>query len=234
MPAYNAAQRIEAVVGRIPKGLWQSVAHVWIINDGSLDCSIAVIEQLCRINDKIRAVHFSWNRGYGKAVREGLSRCRDDAVDFAVCLHADGQYPPEIIPAFVEKMAADGIDILQGSRIASGTAISGGMPVYKYIANRILTFFENIVFGLKLTDYHSGMLVYSRKALTTLPFETLSASFDFDLEVIALGRGWGYSIAEMPIPTRYDGETSYLNPVQYGLRVLGVLVKYLAGRYKPR
>jgi hypothetical protein len=164
-------------------------------------------------------------------VREGISRCKEDGCDIAVCLHADGQYPPEAIQAMAGRMAADGIDIMQGSRIASGTALSGGMPAYKYVANRILTFFENIVFGLSMTDYHSGMLFYSRKALDTLPFERLSASFDFDLEVIALARARGLAISEMPIPTRYAKEQSYLNPVSYGVRVLGVMVKFLAGRY---
>jgi glycosyltransferase involved in cell wall biosynthesis len=232
MPAFNAAHHLEGVIARIPHELWQSIVHVWVVNDGSHDCTIAVIDQLCRNNPKIRPVNFAWNRGYGKAVREGLSRCKEDACDVAVCLHADGQYPPESVSAMVEKMAADRADILQGSRIASGTAVSGGMPVYKYAANRVLTFFENIAFGLSLSDYHSGMLLYSRKALDTLPFESLSASFDFDLEVIALGRARGLVISEMPIPTRYADEQSYLNPVSYGVRVLGVMAKYIAGRYK--
>jgi glycosyltransferase involved in cell wall biosynthesis len=232
MPAFNAAHHLEGVIARIPHELWQSIANVWIVNDGSHDCTIAVIGQLCMNNPKIRPVHFSWNRGYGRAVREGLSRCKGDGCDVAVCLHADGQYPPEAISAMVDKMAADNTDIMQGSRIASGTALSGGMPVYKYAANRTLTFFENIVFGLSLTDYHSGMLLYSRKALDTLPFERLSASFDFDLEVIALGCARGLAISEMAIPTRYANERSYLNPVSYGVRVLGVMAKFLAGRYK--
>jgi glycosyltransferase involved in cell wall biosynthesis len=231
MPAFNAAHHLEGVIARIPHGLWQNILHVWIVNDGSHDCTIAVIDELCSGNPKIRPVHFSWNRGYGKAVREGISRCKEDGCDIAVCLHADGQYPPEAIQAMAGRMAADGIDIMQGSRIASGTALSGGMPAYKYVANRILTFFENIVFGLSMTDYHSGMLFYSRKALDTLPFERLSASFDFDLEVIALARARGLAISEMPIPTRYAKEQSYLNPVSYGVRVLGVMVKFLAGRY---
>jgi glycosyltransferase involved in cell wall biosynthesis len=232
MPAFNAAHHLEGVIARIPPELWQHIVHVWIVNDGSHDCTLAVIEQLCESNPKIKLVHFAWNRGYGRAVREGISRCKDDECDVAVCLHADGQYPPEAVSAMVDKMAADHADILQGSRIASGTAISGGMPVYKYVANRILTFFENIVFGLSLSDYHSGMLLYGRKALDTLPFERLSASFDFDLEVIALGCARGLVVSEMPIPTRYAKEQSYLNPVSYGIRVLGVMANYLAGRYK--
>ncbi|HMD69062.1 MAG TPA: glycosyltransferase family 2 protein [Chitinivibrionales bacterium] len=232
IPAYNAARTLEEVIARIPLILWESISRVWIINDGSTDDTQGVVDALCAANGKISANHFGINRGYGKAVREGLFRCREDGCDYAVCLHADGQYPPEAIPGFVETMADRGIDLLQGSRIASGTALSGGMPVYKYVANRILTFFENIVFGLSLSDYHSGMLLYSRKALDSLPFDRLSASFDFDLEVIAVCRARGLAIAELPIPTRYAGEVSHLNPVTYGLRVLRVMAEYLAGRYK--
>jgi hypothetical protein len=124
-------------------------------------------------------------------------------------------------------------DILQGSRIASGTALSGGMPLYKYLAGRALTFFENRVFGLHMTDYHSGFLLYSRKALDTIRFERLSAGFDFDLEVIASARAQGLVVGELPIPTRYAGEVSHLNPVAYGFSVLGVMAKYLVGRYRP-
>jgi glycosyltransferase involved in cell wall biosynthesis len=231
IPAFNAAQHLPAVLSRFPDGLWPAIEHVWIINDGSGDDTGACADRLAKGNDKIKAVHVAWNRGYGKTVREGLCRCKQDNCDFAVCLHADGQYPPEVIPRFVQEMATGGIDILQGSRIASGTALSGGMPVYKYAANRILTFFENIVFNLSMTDYHSGMLVYGRKALNTLPFEALSNSFAFDLEVIALARSRGLRIAELPIPTRYAGEISHVNVVSYGLRVIRVMARYLAGRY---
>jgi glycosyltransferase involved in cell wall biosynthesis len=176
MPAYNAARHLPAVIDRFPDELWRMVEHVWIINDGSTDDTRDCANRLAGKNPKIKAVHFAWNRGYGKAVREGISRCRTDRCDYAVCVHADGQYPPEPVPRFVGEMAASGIDILQGSRIASGTALSGGMPAYKYVANRILTFFENIVFDLSMTDYHSGMLFYSRRALNSLPFEALSPS----------------------------------------------------------
>ncbi len=231
MPAYNAARHLEAVVARIPHSLWPRVEHVWIINDGSRDDTRTVVAGLCEKNDKIRAVHFSWNRGYGTTVRQGLARCKEDKCDIAVCLHADGQYPPEVIEEGADAMASRSIDVLQGSRIASGTALSGGMPLYKYVANRVLTFFENIVFGLRLTDYHSGMLFYSKKALDTLPFDRLSSSFDFDLEVIALSCSRGLSIAEFPIPTRYAGEISYVNPIAYGIRVLGVMANYMAKRY---
>lgn len=228
---HTTPDRIEGVIARIPRELWDRIAHVWIIDDGSRDATGLLADRMATSNAKIRAVHFGFNRGYGKAAREGLLRCKADACEFAACIHADGQYPPELVGPFVDHMRKGRIDVLQGSRIGSGTALSGGMPLYKYYANRILTFFENICFGLSMTDYHSGMLLYGRHALDSLPFDRLSASFDFDLEVIAWARARGLAIAEKPIPTRYAGEKSYLNPVTYGFRVLAVMAKYLAGAY---
>ena len=105
------------------------------------------------------------------------------------------------------------------------------MPAYKYVAGRMLTFLENRVFGLRMTDYHSGYLVYGKRALASIRFADLSDSFDFDLEVIASARALGLRIGERPIPTHYGDESSSLSPVPYGLRVLGVMLKYLRGHY---
>ena len=105
------------------------------------------------------------------------------------------------------------------------------MPVYKIVAGKALTWMENLCFGLAMTDYHSGFLMYSRKALRTIPFERLSGYFDFDLEVIATARARGLHISELGIPTRYADEKSHLNPVLYGLRTLRVMVRYRLGRY---
>ncbi len=164
-------------------------------------------------------------------VKKGLELCTKDGCDIAFCVHGDGQYPPEAIPQFAGAIRTGSYAILQGSRIASGTALSGGMPLYKYIAGRILTYLENAVFKLNMSDYHSGFLVYGREALDGIPFERLSSSFDFDLEVIASARARGMKVGELPIPTRYGRETSYLNPITYGLRVLRVLGRYLTGHY---
>jgi glycosyltransferase involved in cell wall biosynthesis len=231
IPAYNAASTIRSVIDRIPPRLWRQLRTIWIINDGSTDGTGAAIEALSRRHEAIHPVQWTANRGYGVAVRQGLALCRDDGCDFAACVHADGQYPPEAVPEFVEAMLARGIDLMQGSRIASGTALSGGMPLYKYVAGRVLTAIENAAFGLRLSDYHSGLLVYGRKSLAALPFHRLSRSFDFDLEVIAAARARNLAIGELPIPTRYAGEVSHLQPVIYGCRVLWVLCKYLAGYY---
>jgi glycosyltransferase involved in cell wall biosynthesis len=231
MPAYNAAPHIASVIDRFPERLWRRIRNVWIMNDGSTDGTDAIIEALARCREAVRAVHAAVNRGYGHAVRQGLALCRDDGCDYAACVHADGQYPPEAVLDFVEAMRSNRIDLMQGSRIASGTALSGGMPLYKYAAGRVLTALENAVFGLRMTDYHSGFLVYSRKCLRELPFHRLSGSFDFDLEVIAAARARSFAIGELPIPTRYAGEKSHLKPVRYGIRVLRVLVRYGAGYY---
>lgn len=232
IPAYNAAPYIRSVIDRFPRGLWRQIRNVWIIDDGSTDATGAAVEAVARLHEAVRPVRWDANRGYGRTMRQGLSLCRDDGCDYAACVHADGQYPPEAVTEFVEAMRSKDIDLMQGSRIASGTALSGGMPLYKYAAGRVLTALENRVFGLAMTDYHSGFLVYSRKALATVPFHRLSPSFDFDLEAIACARGRKLVIGELPIPTRYAGEISHLRPFSYGCRVLGVLARFLAGYYR--
>lgn len=231
MPAYNAGKYLPSVLERVPPDLWNSIKSFWIINDGSKDHTEDVIKELEKKYPSVQHITFEENRGYGSAVKEGLTQCKKDDSAYIVCLHADGQYPPESIPAFMARMRENNLDILQGSRIASGTAISGGMPLYKLGAGKVLTFLENIVFGLSLTDYHSGFLMYSGRTVNTVPFDELSGSFDIDVEIIASARARGLTVAEMPIPTRYADEESYLNPITYGFRVLGVMIRYLLGKY---
>ena len=234
MPAYNAQEHIQGVFERIPAQWWPHVINAWVIDDGSVDKTSTVIGLLSSVNAKIKPLRFERNSGYGAALKKGLSLCRTDGCMIAICLHADGQYPPEIIPGALSTMLSRGLDIMQGSRIASGTALSGGMPLYKFIANRTLTFLENRVFGLSLTDYHSGMLFYSRRALETLPFERFSDSFDFDVEVIAAARANNLAIGEIPIPTHYGTELSHVRSIPYGIRVLDAIAKYKLGRYRER
>ncbi len=232
IPAYNAVNHLEGVIDRIPKPLWDEITSVWIINDGSTDDTGQLIDSLAFKNQKIKPHHFRKNRGYGEVVKKGLSLCRTEQCDYAVCLHADGQYPPEHMTPLILEMAHNGIDLLQGSRHASGTALSGGMPFYKYISGKLLVALENKVFRMNFSDYHSGFLLYSKRALSTIPFEQLSGGFQIDLEIIASARTRGLSLAERPIPTRYADEKSYLNPVKYGLQVLTVLLHYKQGKYR--
>ncbi len=235
IPSYNAARTLPGVFERISPELWEAIDAVFVINDGSQDDTDAVVESLARDHPKIRLVSRQPNRGYGSAVRDGLRRCvAETDAEYVVCLHADGQYPPESVLPFVAYMAEHGVDVLQGSRHKDKTALAGGMPRYKWLAGMILTWMENRTFGLRMTDYHSGFMLYSRRAASTIPFDQLSTYFDFDLEVIASARARGLVVDEQGIPTRYGDEESHLNPILYGLRCLRVMIRYRMGAYRPR
>lgn len=232
VPAYNAGGTVRAVIARIPDDAWRLIDAVHVIDDGSVDDTAAVTKRLEREYPKVHLHALPSNQGYGEAVRQGMTQCLASGTDYVACLHADGQYPPEQLCEFVQHMHSHGIDVLQGSRHKAGTALTGGMPVYKYVAGKCLTWLENRTFGLRMTDYHSGFLVYSRRALLAVPIDRLSGYFDFDLEFIAWASSKGLVVDELAIPTRYADEVSHLNPVWYGLRTLGVMGRYVSGRYR--
>ena len=235
IPSYNAARTLPAVFERISPELWDATEGVFVINDGSQDDTDAVVEKLAQDQPKIRLISRQPNRGYGTAVRDGLRHCVEKTdAEYMVCLHADGQYPPESVLPFVAHMTEHGVDVLQGSRHKDETALEGGMPRYKWLAGKILTWMENRTFGLEMTDYHSGFMLYSRRAGSEIPFDQLSTYFDFDLEVIASARARGLVVDELGIPTRYADEESHLNPIWYGLRCLRVMLRYRMGAYRPR
>jgi glycosyltransferase involved in cell wall biosynthesis len=231
VPAYNAARHVKGVLERIAAAPVAGLARIVVVNDGSTDDTGARVADLRSLHGLVDQIDRPRNGGYGAAMKDGLERARALSADLVAGVHADGQYSPEALPALFADMVDRRLDILQGSRIASGTALSGGMPMYKYVANAILNRIENRTLGLSMTDYHSGYLLYGRRALDTLPFRRLSNSFDFDLEVIAVARAHGLSIAEAPVATRYGDEISHLNPLTYGLRVMRVLWNYRRGRY---
>jgi glycosyltransferase involved in cell wall biosynthesis len=231
IPAYQAEATLPAVIERIPESLWPDIASVIVINDGSTDGTDRVARELAQRFSTIDVRTQPENRGYGNAVRKGLALSLETPAEYVVCLHADGQYPPEKLPEFLPFMEEHGVDVLQGSRHKDGTARAGGMPTYKVVAGHLLTWLENKAFGLQMTDYHSGFMLYSRRAVETIPFEKLSYYFDFDLEVIASAQARGLHVAERGIPTHYGEEESHLNPIWYGLRCLRVMLRYRLGRY---
>ena len=146
-------------------------------------------------------------------------------------LHSDGQYSPEKIPELLVPFDRGEADIVQGSRMLDGGALRGGMPFYKFVSNKCLTAIENWAFGMKLAEYHSGYMIYSRNAMEKIPFEKLSNSFDFDLEMLVLAHVKGLKIRQIAIPTIYAGEKSHLNPVKYGFDVLSIVREYRRGKY---
>jgi glycosyltransferase involved in cell wall biosynthesis len=227
IPAYNVERFIKEVVGRIPDALDDIISTIWIINDGSSDNTGNIAKVLAEKDSRIKIIDFKNNLGYGAVVKAGISAAKKSAVDYAICLHGDAQYPPESIPEMVKKAVEGGFDIVQGSRHLAKGAAEGGMPFYKIFSGKVLVWLENRIFSLNQTDYHSGFLCYSRSVLEKVNFDNLSPSFDIDLEIIASARTLDLKISEIAIPTRYGDEISYLNPFFYGLRVLKVLVKYV-------
>ena len=188
------------------------------MNDGSKDDTAAALERLAARFSNLTVLNHPSNRGYGEAEKTLLRYALAEGAQVGILLHSDGQYSPEKIPEILDPFDRDAADMVQGSRMSGGGALRGGMPFYKFVANKILTAIENRAFGMRMAEYHSGYMAYSRKAMETIPWEKLSNSFDFDLEMLVLARVKGLRIAEVPIPTIYAGEKSHLNPVKYGLR----------------
>ena len=232
IPAYNAARHIEGVLERVAGLVPFGLEQVIVVDDGSRDRTARLVEARQATNPRLRLLVRSQNGGYGAAMKDGLTLARESEPDVVACIHADGQYAPEVLPDMLEQLSRRRLDLLQGSRIAPGTALLGGMPLYKYVGNALLNRIENRTLELSLTDYHSGYLVYGPRALG-LPLSRLSNSFDFDLEVIASARAHGLFVGEAPIPTHYGDEVSHLNPLSYGLRVLRVMWNYRRGQYAP-
>ena len=230
IPAYNAARHIESVLTRVAPLVTCGLEQVIVVDDGSGDATARLVSGFEPRGFRLDLLERSQNGGYGAAMKDGLAAARQSGPDVVACIHADGQYAPEVLPELIEQLSQRRLDLIQGSRIAAGTALRGGMPLYKYVGNALLNLIENHTLALSLTDYHSGYLVYGSAALA-LPFANLSDSFDFDLEVIATARARGLAVGEAPIPTHYGDEISHLNPLTYGLRVLRVMWNYRRGRY---
>jgi glycosyltransferase involved in cell wall biosynthesis len=231
IPAYEAAAHIASVVERVWAIPLPELDRIVVVNDGSRDGTAGIVAALPRGRCPVEVVDRPRNGGYGAAMKDGLARAEESDPDVVACVHADGQYSPEALPALLAAMRARGLDLLQGSRVASGTALSGGMPLYKFLANKALNVLENRTLRLSMSDYHSGYLLYGRRVRQRVPFARLSDSFDFDLEVIASARARGLSVAEAPVPTHYGDELSHLRPIPYGLRVLRVLWRFRRGHY---
>ena len=231
MPAYNAEATVEKVFERIPAEARARIRRYFVVDDGSTDGTAAALARVARKFPTLSVLSHGTNRGYGEAEKTLLRAALAEGVEVGILLHADGQYSPEKIPELLGPFDRGAADLVQGSRMLGGGALRGGMPVYKFVANKVLTAIENRAFGMHLAEYHSGYMLYSRKALETIPCEKLSSSFDFDLEMIVLARAKGLRIAEMAIPTIYAGEKSHLRPVRYGLNVLGVVRRFRRGEY---
>ncbi len=215
LPAYNAAATLEQTYQEIQ---FDIVDDVIIVDDASTDETVAVANRL-----GIHTVVHPHNLGYGgnqkTCYREALAR----GADVVVMLHPDYQYTPKLVTAMASLVAIGQYQMVLASRIISGGALKGGMPLYKYISNRLLTLAENILLGQKISEYHTGYRAFSRELLSDLPLDQCSNDFVFDNEMIAQAVYFGYSVGEVSCPTKYFPEASSINfrrSVRYGFGVL--------------
>ena len=231
MPAYNAGHTIERVFERIPPVARERIARYVVVNDGSTDDTDQAIERLQAAWPLLVPLRHPANRGYGAAEKTLLDYAVAEDAEVAVLLHADGQYSPENLPDMLVSFDRDEADIVQGSRMANGGALRGGMPLYKFVANKALTGLANWAFAMRLSEYYSGYMAYNRRALLAIPYHRLGDSFHFDLQMLVMARVKQLRIRQVAIPTIYADEKSHLNPIKYGFDVLSVIWNYRRGTY---
>ncbi len=229
MPAYNAAQTIRRTFEEVmAQGI---VDRIIVVDDESNDDTVSIAQTL---PNALVYVHAK-NTGYGGNQKTCYRLALEAGGDIIIMVHPDYQYTPKLIPAMASMIANGLYHCVLGSRILGGYALNGGMPVWKYVANRILTLIENIFFGAKLSEYHTGYRAFSRPLLEKLPIERNSDDFVFDNQMLAQILWFGYTIAEVSCPTKYFAEASSINlprSIRYGLGCLLTSVKFRLAKMK--
>ncbi len=226
MPAYNAEKTLRQTVSEIDRDV---VDDVLLVDDASPDRTVEVARSL-----GLHHVVHPRNRGYGgnqkTCYREALAR----GADIVVMLHPDYQYSPRLVPAMAGMVASGHFDAVLGSRILGVGALAGGMPLWKYVANRFLTLAENLLLGYKLAEYHTGYRAFSRRLLEALPLEKNSDDFVFDNQMLAQAIWYGFDVGEISCPARYFEEASSIDfrrSVVYGMGVLATAVQFRLARW---
>jgi glycosyltransferase involved in cell wall biosynthesis len=220
LPAYNAEKTLEATVRELP----DLVDIRILVDDYSRDRTVEVARQL-GLHVFVHDENYGYGRNQQTCYREALA----EGADVVIMLHPDYQYTPLLVTAMASMVANDVYDVVLASRIIGGTALRGGMPLYKYIANRFLTAFENLFLGAKLSEYHTGYRAFSRKVLTELPLLENSDDFVFDNQILAQCVYFGFRIGEVSCPTKYFPEASSINfrrSVTYGLGVIATALQF--------
>jgi glycosyltransferase involved in cell wall biosynthesis len=221
--AYNAERTINAVLDRIPETFWDRCAGVWLSDDGSGDTTHKMAVEWRQLHPQLplTIVRQPVNLGYGGNQKAGYHWAIDNELDCVVLLHGDGQYAPEIIEDIIAPIERGEAKAVLGSRMLTrGGARRGGMPLYKFVGNRILTTFQNWITGIHLAEWHSGYRAYAVDVLKKIDFNGNSDGFDFDTEILLQVLSAGGHIGEVPIPTYYGEEVSYVNGMKYAKDVV--------------
>lgn len=226
MPAYNAEKTLKQTYDEIYHDF---VDEIILVDDGSEDNTKFVSKEL-----NITTIVHNENQGYGGNQKSCYKAALKARADIVVMLHPDYQYTPKLIPAIVSMIAFGEYDAVLASRMLGNSALKGGMPLYKFIANKILTSFENFFLGEKLSEYHTGFRGFSKEVLEKLPLADCNDDFIFDNEILALLFYYGYKIGEISCPTKYFKEASsinFLRSCKYGLEVLSLSLKYFLAKH---
>ena len=232
LPAYKAEATLERTYADLPHAI---VDQVLLVDDASTDDTVRLARRL-----GIDTFLHARNLGYGANQKTCYSEAVRAGGDVIVMVHPDYQYDPRLVTAMAAMVASGTYDVVLGSRILGDTARRGGMPRYKYVSNRLLTAFQNLVMGTKLSEFHTGYRAFSRKVLEELPLLANSDDFVFDNQMLVQAVAWGFTIGEISCPTRYFAEASSINfkrSVVYGLGVLATSLKYRLWRWhlaRPR
>ena len=223
MPAYNAEKTLKKTVEDIPAG---TVDEIILVDDASSDRTVSIAGEL-----GLKTIVHERNMGYGANQKTCYKEALKDNADIVVMIHPDYQYDSCLIPYLVGLIKKDVCDVMLGSRIRTRReALDSGMPLYKYLANRFLTFIENTVLGQNLGDFHSGFRAYRREVLERISFENNSDDFVFDTEFLVQATYFEFRIGDIPVPTRYFKEASsigFKNSVTYGFKTIFTLIKYV-------
>jgi len=226
MPAYNAARTLQKTYDDIPKDI---VDDIILTDDNSSDDTVRIAKSL-----NIKLFTHSDNKGYGANQKTCYAEALGLGADVVVMVHPDYQYPPKLITPMAGLITSGMFDVVLGSRILGNKALKGGMPLYKYAANRILTLLENMIIGEKLSEYHTGYRAFSREALLKLPILEDSDDFIFDNQMLLQAFYFGFRVGEITSPSAYTSESSSINfsrSVVYGLGVLKTAADYFLSKH---
>ena len=223
MPAYNAGKTLDTVFRQLPRELLERVI---VVDDGSADDTVAIARAL----DLQLLVH-TRNRGYGASQKTGYRAALDAGASIVVMAHPDGQHDARLVPDLVAPILAGRADLVLGSRFMGRSPVAQGMPRWRYAGNRVLSWAENAVLGLQLSEFHCGFRAFRREVLESVPFGLNSDRFLFDQEIVAQSAVNGFRIAEVPVPTRYAPDSSSVSlaaSLRYGLGVIWMLARHRA------
>jgi len=229
--AYNAEAHIRETLERIPEQLLPLLECIYVIDDRSSDATSLVAERLKAEIPNLRVFRTPYNQGYGGNQKLGYEYAIQQGFDVVVLLHGDGQYAPEVLPRILAPFADANTSAVFGSRMmVEGAAKAGGMPLYKRVGNRILTWMENKLLSAGLSEFHSGYRAYRASTLAELPFRYNTNDFHFDTEIIIQLLGKQKRIVEVPIPTYYGDEICHVNGIPYAFNCIATILRALANR----